>query len=306
VSRAHHIPVMGAEVAAALAPRDGQVFVDGTFGAGGYSKALLNAADCRVIGVDRDPSVAEYVEGLQSIVGDRLTFTPGCFSELGALIKEPVDGVVLDLGVSSMQLDQGSRGFSFKQDGPLDMRMGDAGMTAAELIATIEEAELADILYRFGEEKASRKIAKAIVEARKEQAITTTLQLQKIVASVVKGGPKDPATRTFQALRMAVNGELEELQQGLEAAERILKPGGRLVVVTFHSLEDRMVKRFLDARCGVMAGVSRHVPVGAEVKAKPTFQYGDWRKRKVTDAEAARNPRARSAMLRSAIRTEAP
>ncbi len=307
-----HLPVLCAEVIAALAPRDGEVFVDGTFGAGGYSGALLAAADCRVYGIDRDASVLLHAERVTAAHPGRFTLLRGRFGDMTALLAEAgiaqVDGVTLDIGVSSMQLDQAARGFSFQQDGPLDMRMDtSSGESAADVVNGYEEADLADIIYLHGEEHRSRAIARAIVKARAEAPIERTLQLAGIVARVVRGKPgHHPATRTFQALRIHVNDELGELQRGLVAAERLLKPSGRLAVVTFHSLEDRVVKRFLDRRCGKGGGQSRHLPEAATVLREPSFMPIHKGALAASDAEAARNPRARSAKLRAARRTEAP
>ncbi|MDF0599738.1 16S rRNA (cytosine(1402)-N(4))-methyltransferase RsmH [Psychromarinibacter sp. C21-152] len=300
-----HIPVLLRPLLEAVAPVEGR-WLDGTFGAGGYARGLLEAGADHVTGVDRDPAVFEMAEGWAADYGDRLTLVEGTFGRLDAY-DDALDGVVLDLGVSSMQIDRAERGFSFQKDGPLDMRMGDSGPTAADLVNEAPEAELADIIYNFGEERASRRIAKAIVKARAEKPIETTLELAKIVESQLprqKPGQVHPATRTFQAIRIAVNDEFEELADGLEAAERALKPGGRLAVVTFHSLEDRMVKRFLQIRAGREGQGSRHAPpTEAET---PRFELIT-RKAVGPDAdEIAANPRARSARLRVARRTEAP
>ncbi|MFN7175095.1 MAG: 16S rRNA (cytosine(1402)-N(4))-methyltransferase RsmH [Thermaurantiacus tibetensis] len=284
-----------------VAPVSG-LWVDGTFGAGGYARALLEAGASRVIGIDRDPSVFALARAWAGAYGDRLRLVEGTFAKLDDIAGERVDGVVLDLGVSSMQLDEAARGFSFQKDGPLDMRMGVEGPTAADLVNALPEARLADILFQYGEERASRRIARAIVAAR---PLATTLELAAVVARCLprpKPCQSHPATRTFQALRIAVNDEFGQLVQGLEAAERALKPGGRLAVVTFHSLEDRIVKRFLQSRSGAGGG-SRHAPVPRPVAA--TFRLLG--KAVAPDAaEIARNPRARSAMLRAAERTEAP
>ncbi len=311
---APHIPVMLNEMITALKPQDGDIYVDGTFGAGGYSRAILNAAQCRVIALDRDAGAYAFAKTLEQEFPARFALIVGRFSQMCELLAahgvQSVNGIVLDLGVSSMQLDTADRGFSFRSDGPLDMRMGREGMTAAEAVNTLEEVELADILYNYGEERASRRIAKAIIGARALQPIQTTAELADIVRRVVpKSGKTDPATRTFQALRIYVNDELGELEEGLEAATRLLAPGGRLVVVTFHSLEDRMVKLFTHSRCGKLGGDFRHRPEGhladQAVTNPPIFFRESVKKYGVTDAEAEHNPRARSAMLRTAIRTEA-
>jgi 16S rRNA (cytosine1402-N4)-methyltransferase len=306
---ARHIPVLLGEVIANLAPHDGDVYIDGTFGAGGYTAAILAAADTRVIGIDRDPTAIAAAQPQVEAAAGRLTLVQGEFAALDRIARdlgiESVDGVVLDLGVSSMQLDTPERGFSFRFDGPLDMRMGAAGPSAADVVAERNESDLADIIYLLGEERRSRAVARAIVAARRERPITTTRALADIVSRVVHGRPGDihPATRTFQALRLFVNDEMAQLADGLAAAERILKPGGRLVVVSFHSLEDRIVKTFLAARSGAERG-SRHLP---ETAAPPaTFELVTRRPVVAGDAEVDANPRARSAKLRAAIRTAAP
>jgi 16S rRNA (cytosine1402-N4)-methyltransferase len=306
---APHIPVLLRQVMDHLAPRDGGVYIDGTFGAGGYTVAMLSAAATRVIGIDRDATAIARGQGLVAASGGRLTLMEGRFADLDALASglgvEAVDGVVLDIGVSSMQLDTPGRGFSFRHDGPLDMRMGPEGPTAAEVVASADERDLADIIYNLGEERHSRAVARAIVAARREQPIVTTGALVDIVGRVVRSRPGDihPATRTFQALRLFVNDELAELEGALVAAERILKPGGRLVVVSFHSLEDRIVKTFLAGRSGAGSG-SRHLP---EIKPEAaTFRTLTRRPVTADDAETAENPRARSAKLRAAERTGAP
>jgi 16S rRNA (cytosine1402-N4)-methyltransferase len=286
------------------------VYVDGTFGRGGYSRALLAEADCHVVGIDRDPQAVAHGRALEQDInfGGRLRVLDGCFGDMVALLAdvgvERVDGVTLDLGVSSPQLDEAERGFSFLRDGPLDMRMSLHGASAADLVNTLDEGDLADVIYRYGEERRSRHIARAIVAAR---PIHTTLQLASVVHSVMRRSPDgiDTATRTFQALRIAVNDELGELERGLAAAEALLAPGGRLAVVSFHSLEDRIVKHFLRVRSGGEAGGSRHRPDSAPGRA-PTFTLIS-KKPIMADAdEAAGNPRARSAKLRAAVRTEAP
>lgn len=280
------------------------IWVDGTFGAGGYTRRLLEAGAGTVIGIDRDPQVFDMAAAWAGDYGDRLRLVEGTFSDLDRLAGGPVDGVVLDLGVSSMQLDQAERGFSFLRDGPLDMRMGAEGPSAAELLNTASEAEIADVLYHYGEERASRRIARAIVAAR---PLETTAQLAEVVASQLpraKPGQSHPATRSFQAIRIWVNDEFGQLAEGLAAAERALKPGGKLAVVSFHSLEDRVVKRFLQSRAATAGGGSRHAP--AEAVDAPTFTQPHRRAIGADEAELAVNPRARSAFLRLGIRTEAP
>jgi 16S rRNA (cytosine1402-N4)-methyltransferase len=300
---APHVPVLLGPLLAAVAPVTG-LWVDGTFGAGGYTRGLLDAGAVRVIGIDRDPSVFRMAAGWAGAYGDRLTLAQGTFSELDRIAGGPVDGVVLDLGVSSMQLDQAERGFSFQKDGPLDMRMGDEGPTAADLVNTAAEAEIADILFHYGEERAARRIARAIVAAR---PFSRTLQLAAVIERCLprqKPGQSHPATRSFQAIRIAVNDEFGQLAEGLAAAERALKPGGRLAVVTFHSLEDRIVKRFFQLRSGAQGQGSRHAPERAQVE--PAFRMITRRAVAPDEAELAQNPRARSAKLRVGERTDAP
>lgn len=299
---APHIPVLLRPLLEAVAPVSG-LWLDGTFGAGGYARGLLEAgADC-VIGIDRDPSVFALAADWAGAYGDRLRLVEGTFSDLDSLAGEALDGVVLDLGVSSMQIDQAERGFSFQKDGPLDMRMGDSGPTAADLVNEASEAELADILYHYGEERASRRIARAIVAAR---PFATTFDLVAVVERCLprpKPGQSHPATRSFQALRIAVNDEFGQLIQGLEAAERALKPGGQLAVVTFHSLEDRVVKRYFQLRSGAEGQGSRYAPARAEVT--PAFTLKSRRAIGPDEVELAENPRSRSAKLRVGIRTDA-
>tara|TARA_R110002072_G_scaffold27892_2_gene90411 strand:- start:14469 stop:15536 length:1068 start_codon:yes stop_codon:yes gene_type:complete len=309
-----HIAVMLHEVVAALAPTPGARLVDGTFGRGGYSRALLDAADCHVYGIDRDPAAIAFGQDLAAQYKNRLTLLTGAFGQMDLLLPDQqVDGVTLDLGVSSPQLDDPERGFSFREDGPLDMRMSRSGASAADLVNTLDEQSLANIIYRLGEERRSRQVAAAIVAARKEAAITRTGQLASIVRSVVRAARDgiDPATRTFQALRLHVNDELGELERGLNAAERLLSPGGRLAVVSFHSLEDRIVKLFLRERSGADPKGSRHLPSAADaargaVESRATFTTPTRAAIKPGKDECRNNPRARSARLRVAIRTSAP
>ena len=304
-----HIPVLGRQAVEMLNPHAGGIYLDATFGAGGYSRAILDIAGTRVIGIDRDRSAIAGGFDLVDKSDGRLALVEDRFSNLAEVCAgqgvSAVDGVVMDVGVSSMQLDQAERGFSFRLGGPLDMRMGHDGPTAADVIAKASEADLANIIYIFGEERHSRAVARAIVAARKEAPVTTTRALADIVSKVVRSKPGEihPATRTFQGLRIFVNQELDELHLALAAAERVLKPGGRLVVVSFHSLEDRIVKNFLVER-GKAGGGSRHLPEVAQ--AAPSFHI--LTKRPVTpdDGEISVNPRARSAKLRAAERTAAP
>lgn len=306
-----HIPVLLNEVVDVLAPRDGAVYVDATFGAGGYTRAILEAADCSVWAIDRDPEAAAAGRDIAAAYGQRLTILQGRFGDMKELLADvgvtQVDGIALDIGVSSMQIDDPARGFSFRFDGPLDMRMEKDGMSAADAVNHLAEKELADIIYQFGEERASRKIARAIVELRKQTPITRTGQLADIVRSVVRRSKDgiDPATRTFQALRVYVNEELAELDRGLASAESLLRDGGRLAAVSFHSLEDRRIKNFFQARSGAGPKPSRHMPASADT-FQPTFEVPERQGRKPSDAEVAHNPRARSARLRWGIRTAAP
>jgi 16S rRNA (cytosine1402-N4)-methyltransferase len=311
MSKAPHIPVMLADVLEVLQPKDGGLYIDGTFGAGGYTRAILGQADCAVLAIDRDPNAILRGRELQSEFGGRLTLIEGCFGDMARLGRglghESVDGVVLDLGVSSMQLDQAERGFSFQKDGPLDMRMSGKGLSAADVVNTFDEPDLARIIAVYGEEKRARAVAKAIVQARTEAQFDRTLALADTVARVIGRRPQDrihPATRTFQALRIFVNDELGELAHGLAGAEALLGEGGRLAAVTFHSLEDRVVKRFLTARTGRSARANRFMPEKDEVA--PSFREIEHKARKASDAEAEANPRARSAKLRAAERTSAP
>lgn len=304
-----HIPVLGVEAVELLSPRDGGIYVDATFGAGGYSRMILAVPGTQVIGIDRDRTAISGGFDLVDGSAGRLTLVEDRFSNLAEVCAAQgilaVDGVVMDVGVSSMQLDQAERGFSFRLGGPLDMRMGHDGPTAADVVASASEADLANVIYIFGEERHSRAVARAVVAARKEAPITTTRALADIVSKVVRSKPGEihPATRTFQALRIFVNEELDELHLALAAAERMLKPGGRLAVVSFHSLEDRIVKNFLVER-GKAGGGSRHLPEMAQ--AAPSFQLLTKRPVIAGDEEVAANPRARSAKLRGAERTAAP
>lgn len=300
---APHLPVLLTPLIAAVAPVTG-TWIDGTFGAGGYARGLLDAGAHRVIGIDRDPSVLALASPWAGAWGDRLRLVTGTFSDMDRLAGETVDGVVLDLGVSSMQLDQAERGFSFLRDGPLDMRMGGDGPSAADLLNEAPEARIADVLYHYGEERAARRIARAIVAAR---PLSRTGQLAEIVAAQLprpKPGQSHPATRAFQAIRIWVNDEFGQLVAGLAAAERALKPGGRLAVVSFHSLEDRIVKRFMQARAGATGGGSRYAPEAA--RSDPAFTLPFRRAIGPDEAELAANPRSRSALLRVAVRTDAP
>lgn len=299
-----HIPVLLAPLLRAVAPVAG-IWVDGTFGAGGYARGLIEAGADKVIGIDRDPLAHEMAVAWLPEFGGRIELHRANFAEMDQIASD-VDGVVLDLGVSSMQLDLAERGFSFMKDGPLDMRMGQDGLSAADIVNTADEFDIADILYTYGEERASRRIAKAIVAARKVAPITRTLELTRIVESCLprpKPGQSHPATRSFQALRIAVNDEYGALMQGLMAAERALKPGGLLAVVSFHSVEDRMVKRFLQARGGQAGRANRYAP---EIEAEtPAFEIVTRKAVGPDDDELAINPRSRSAKLRVARRTDA-
>jgi 16S rRNA (cytosine1402-N4)-methyltransferase len=301
-----HVPVLLEEVLAGLAITQGDVIVDGTFGAGGYARALLEAGAGRVIGFDRDPSA--IANGPALVPDPRLILIEERFSMMEQALRDrdllPVDGVTLDIGVSSMQLDQAERGFAFSNDGPLDMRMSQSGQTAAEFVNEADEAEIARVIRDYGEEPRARKVASAIVAAR---PLTRTAELAAVVRKALghhAGMKSDPATRTFQAIRIHLNAELDELEAGLRAAERSLRAGGRLAVVTFHSLEDRIVKRFLRERSGATPAGSRHRPMAAS-GPRPSFTSVA-KPLSPSDAELARNPRARSARLRTAVRTDAP
>ena len=307
-----HRPVLLDEVIASLNPRDGGIYVDGTFGAGGYTRAILDAADCTVYAIDRDPDAISGGAAMAAAFGDRLTLIEGRFGDMQALLAEhgvsAVDGVVFDVGVSSMQLDQAGRGFSFAKDGPLDMRMEQAGPSAADVVNAMPEAQLKRIIAVLGEEKKARAIANAITRRRREQAFSRTSELAGLIEKVIGKKPGErihPATRTFQALRIFVNGELEQLVDGLAAAETLLAPNGRLVVVSFHSLEDRIVKRYLAARTGKVSKPSRHAPPGAD---GPAASFEDIARGGIVpgEGEVNVNPRARSARLRAGRRTEHP
>jgi len=298
-----HIPVLIGPLVAACQPVTG-TWLDGTFGAGGYSQHLLDAGATHIIGVDRDPTIVQIAPW--AVNNPQVTLVEDTFSNLDAHASN-LDGVVLDLGVSSMQLDQAERGFSFMRDGPLDMRMGQEGQSAADIINHAAEADIADILFTYGEERASRRIARKIVAARADEPITTTLRLAKLIEGCLprsKPGQSHPATRSFQAIRIAVNDEYGQLAMGLEAAERALKPGGHLAVVTFHSVEDRMVKRFLQQRANATGNANRYAPALDE--SAPAFRIVTKKAVGPNEDELAQNPRARSAKLRVAVRTDAP
>ena len=311
-----HKPVMAREVLAAIEVQDNNIIVDGTFGAGGYTRAFLQAANCTVYAIDRDPTAVSAGQAVVDAYSPRLKLLEGCFGDMEALLADEgiaqVDAIALDLGVSSMQLDNPERGFSFMGDGALDMRMqgpGDnSGQSAADVVNNFVEEDIADILWRYGDERRSRHIAHAIILARRDASISRTMQLADIVMSVLgkpRHGKVHPATRTFQALRVYVNDELGELERGLVAAERLLRPGGRLAIVSFHSLEDQIVKNFLRERGGLAPSSSRHLPAGP-VRCAPSFHLPKRGAIKPGNDEIADNPRARSARLRVAIRTENP
>ncbi|WP_417450571.1 16S rRNA (cytosine(1402)-N(4))-methyltransferase RsmH [Kordiimonas sp.] len=312
-----HIPVLLDEVVAALEPKAGEVYVDGTFGAGGYTRAVLEAADCQVIAIDRDPDAIKRAEPLKREFGERFVMLEGCFGDMAALLHgvghDAVDGVMLDIGVSSFQIDEADRGFSFQGDGPLDMRMARSGESAADVVNTYEEGRLANIIYEYGEERKSRRIAAAIAKDRADKPFERTKDLSGLIERIlgrppVKKGQRavHPATRTFQALRIHVNDELGELRRGLMGAEAMLKPEGRLVVVSFHSLEDRIVKNFMAERAGRAAGGSRHLPGPIDAGPKASFSLKSKGAVKPGDEEMDRNPRSRSSRLRAAVRTGAP
>lgn len=300
-----HIPVLLQEVLSMLEAARGGVFVDATFGAGGYTRGILSAAPCnRVIAFDRDPNAVPVAQEVAHKWPNRFSFIHDCFGEMARYVTQPVDGIVFDLGVSSMQIDKPERGFSFRSNGPLDMRMGQAGISAKEVVNEFDETRLADILYRFGEERAAYRIARALVRARQEKPIVTTAQLAEIIHHVMprpKDG-SDSAMRSFQAIRIFVNDELGELQRALEASPSLLKPGGRLVVVSFHSLEDRLVKSFMNLNGGLAARPNKYLP---ETISKPVlFQVLTKKPIVPTPAEVTHNPRAHSAKMRVAQRTK--
>ncbi|MBL0318275.1 MAG: 16S rRNA (cytosine(1402)-N(4))-methyltransferase RsmH [Alphaproteobacteria bacterium] len=303
-----HISVMLKETIDFLAPKDGEIIVDGTFGAGGHSRAILDTANCRVFGIDRDPAARSFSENLSHDFPNRFVLLEGPFSDMDFLLAKhgvsQVDGILLDIGVSSMQIDQAERGFSFMQDGPLDMRMGNSELTAADIVNLTEENELADIIFKYGDEPDSRRIAKAICNSRKEKAITSTHELAVIVRSAIRKYPKhiDPATRTFQALRIWVNDELGELEKALEKAELLLKPGGRLVVITFHSLEDKIVKEFLNTRSEKKRHVNKYAVNQERDASSSLFELLTRKAVCPSDEEVKHNFRARSAKLRAALR----
>ncbi len=300
-----HTPVMLSEMLAALAPREGGIYLDGTFGGGGYTQAILQAAPCTVWAIDRDPLAVARGAALAAQYPGRLHVIEGSFSHMVQLLAQhgvqALDGVVLDLGLSSYQIDDPQRGFSFRTEGPLDMRMGNTGPTAADLVANLPEAELADTLYQFGEERLSRRIARAIVAARAEAPIDTTQRLADIIRGVVPRTGKgiDPATRSFQALRIRVNDELGEIARALQHAAGLLAPGGRLVVVSFHSLEDRLVKNFFNEAAGATPAPSRHDPRGQAPREVPRFRLVTRKAGRPSDDETNQNPRSRSARLRA-------
>jgi 16S rRNA (cytosine1402-N4)-methyltransferase len=309
-----HVPVLLPEVLRALSPQPGATYIDGTFGAGGYAAAILAAAPgARVLAIDRDPEAIAAGASLAAAQQGRLILQQGCFGTLDRIAEQmrlhPIDGVVLDIGVSSMQVDDPGRGFSFQRDGPLDMRMSAEGPTAADFVNTAEEAEIAEVIFHLGGERGARAIARRIVARRAERPLARTRELAELVVSVLgreKIAGRHAATRTFQALRMHLNDELGELARGLAAAERSLHAGGRLVVVTFHSLEDRLTKQFLRARAVPAGQGSRHLPPGAAEQPAPSFRFVNPRPVSPKAEEVAANPRARSAKLRAAVRTDAP
>ncbi len=303
-----HIPVLLAQALRTLAPCDGGIYLDATFGGGGYAAAILDSCRCTLWAIDRDPAAVARGAALAARYPGRLHVLQGDFADMMALLGahgvDALDGVVLDLGLSSFQIDDPARGFSFREDGPLDMRMARHGATAAELIATLDEATLADLLYRFGEERKSRRIARAIVRARAQAPITTTAQLAGIIRGVLPrdGSGIDPATRSFQALRIQVNDELGQIERALHQAAALLRPGGRLVVVSFHSLEDRLVKGFMTEAAGRLPAPSRHDPGGLAARPPAAFRLLTAKPLRPAADEVAANPRARSARLRAIAR----
>lgn len=306
-----HYPVMLPDMLKALSPRDHEIYVDGTFGAGGYSAAILESCNCTVIGIDRDPEAKNRAEALLKKYPGRFTFVEGCFGDIAQVLSEKgigkIDGFILDVGVSSMQIDNPARGFSFRFDGPLDMRMDpENGRKAADLVNGLDETSLADVIYRYGEERQSRRIAKAIVEKRAEKKFETTAELADLLRAVVRRSRKDeidPATRAFQALRIAVNDELGELERALQAAIQVLKPAGRMIVVSFHSLEDSIVKDFFREHSSGKPSVSRYLPA-PDAKNTIFFKVPFKKAIKPSVSEIAENARSRSARLRMAIRTD--
>ncbi|MFA4995518.1 MAG: 16S rRNA (cytosine(1402)-N(4))-methyltransferase RsmH [Bdellovibrionales bacterium] len=307
-----HIPVMLREVVDALAPREGGIYVDGTFGRGGYARALLDAANTQVVAIDRDPDAIDAGQKMVAAYKPRLTLLQGPFGAMDILLAGQhitrVDGIALDLGVSSPQFDNPERGFSFSNDGPLDMRMSKSGPSAADVVNTMDESELADVLYMLGDERFSRRVARKVAEERAKHRIMRTAELAEIIRSAVPRSKDglDPATRSFQALRIYVNDEVGELNRALDAAKTLLNPKGRLAVVSFHSLEDRVVKEFMRKNSGGGAAPSRHLPANDSEKQKPLFTILTKKPETPKDDEMAANPRARSAKLRVAERTEAP
>jgi 16S rRNA (cytosine1402-N4)-methyltransferase len=294
-----HKPVMLDEVLQYLQPRDGEVYVDATFGAGGYTKAILAAANCKVIAIDQDPNAAPLAQAIKDAEGDRFEFIDGNFGDIAQLIKNPVDAIIFDIGVSSMQLDEAIRGFSFKNNGPLDMRMSQDGMSAADFLNKADEKQIADVIFQYGEERKSRHIAAEIVRSR---PLETTANLASAVHRAIgNSGKTDSATKTFQAIRIFINSELENLQKGLKSALEILKKGGRLIVVSFHSLEDRIVKIFLQEKSGAMQTINRHM-IQTTTYAMPEVNLLAKGAVKPSEQEIAANPRARSAKLRAAIK----
>ena len=312
IKSAVHIPVLLREAVEALSVRDGGIYIDGTFGRGGYSRAILATAGTTVYGIDRDPAAIKVGHAMEQEFKPRFTMLQGPFGAMDVLMAgqhiTQVDGIALDIGVSSPQIDESERGFSFQADGPLDMRMSQSGPTAADIVNHTDEKELADIIYYCGEERLSRRVARKIIDARTQGPITRTHQLADIIRQAVprSGDGIDPATRTFQALRIHVNDELGELRRGLQAAERLLKPNGRLAVVSFHSLEDRIVKDFLRNRSQAASNVSRHIPANDVTPPVPSFRLVSRKPVTASDEEIRLNPRSRSAKLRIAERTDAP